>query len=1153
MREQSSSNITHTHKVFRGGETKVMKKSLLSLLIFALVFTMAAPAFAATGAAVKLSDISNSYAKEEIEALVEAGIIGGYADGTFKPANSITRAEFAKILALVLDLEEDAAAASVFTDVPAWAKGYVGALVNAELTTGVTATTYGSNQNISREQLATFFVRAWDLEEAAEEVNLTPKFNDADKVAPYAKANVALAGEIGFINGLPNGNFDPKGNAQRQAVARLAYEFYTNSEEYLAAAEEVIKENAPVPAELAVEKVYADNMKEVVIEFNQAVEEESATDKANFSLKSGKVIKLATLSEDATTVTLTLEGTLTNNKADAVSVSGVSAKEGDSVLDVKNVEFTTVDNTLPEVKEVTALGTKALKVEFSEPVQTVQQKDFTLDGKAFFGKIDTASNYRSVVIRPYSTTALEVGDHTLTVSGVKDFANFVALNSTHEFTVVEDKDAPTIEEATATLEYVTITFSEIVDPETISASKVYWKSGDSKKAAASYEQLADNKYRYHFNESNFLPTGSVTIYVEGVKDYSGNEIAKDTSVSVTPVIDQTRPEVKKVEALDKNTIKVTFSKPMEEASVKERNNYTVKNKDDKVVSVEGAKFVDGSNKEVLITLYGSLSTGNNTLTIKNLKDSTKLKNTMLDYTGTVTLADTANPKIASKFVNKSDRRVVIEFNKKMDIESLVNYSNYHITLGTDVVPLTEDIAEISVLQDGKVVVFQFVERYKNKVVDFADGSVTYLHVLGVKDTSNNLLDEFIKQNNKIDLLDEKLRKLSFGEYSSDYDGYAAGLTDRKTLKVKFNAGVIEARTDAFTLTDGNEITSVEVDGTSTVTLKFRYDVNTDATRLGVKVDFGRLVTLAGTSDGGTEVLVNNDESKNILDLVSPVVDNDGKRYEIVRNNVIVIPFSEELSHIAGATPQLMARDLEVRRVADNDKLLTAGTDYVVNVNGKNLEVTIKDGKNAPSIYTVKVLDNAQYIVDKSDAQNVISATSARETNGKVNQGAANDEKAAKDALDNAINAAKDLEEKSSVGTDSGQYSQEAKNALLAAITKAEGVLNAETSKEADFKKATSDLNDAVQTFKDSVVKPQPEAPTVELAPGSEQGTTKLVGSNNTMEYKLNGAEWESVTADDMELVVAEDDEIQIRVKADPETNTPAGKATELTVEAADIA
>ena len=51
---------------------------------------------------IKLTDIENCWAKQDIEYLVELGLIKGYEDNTFRPDESITRAEMAALLARVL-------------------------------------------------------------------------------------------------------------------------------------------------------------------------------------------------------------------------------------------------------------------------------------------------------------------------------------------------------------------------------------------------------------------------------------------------------------------------------------------------------------------------------------------------------------------------------------------------------------------------------------------------------------------------------------------------------------------------------------------------------------------------------------------------------------------------------------------------------------------------------------------------------------------------------------------------------------------------------------------------------------------------------------------------------------------------------------------
>ena len=76
---------------------KFTKRITAMLLIFVFAFTsmyMVAPA-------ADFSDVASDYAHyEAITALVDQGIINGYEDGTFKPENTITRAEFSKLLAV---------------------------------------------------------------------------------------------------------------------------------------------------------------------------------------------------------------------------------------------------------------------------------------------------------------------------------------------------------------------------------------------------------------------------------------------------------------------------------------------------------------------------------------------------------------------------------------------------------------------------------------------------------------------------------------------------------------------------------------------------------------------------------------------------------------------------------------------------------------------------------------------------------------------------------------------------------------------------------------------------------------------------------------------------------------------------------------------
>lgn len=71
---------------------------------------------------IRFADIQNHWARPFIEALAARRILNGYPDGTFRPNNSVTRAEFAAIIGAVFNISVKRPYIN-FTDVPAnhWA------------------------------------------------------------------------------------------------------------------------------------------------------------------------------------------------------------------------------------------------------------------------------------------------------------------------------------------------------------------------------------------------------------------------------------------------------------------------------------------------------------------------------------------------------------------------------------------------------------------------------------------------------------------------------------------------------------------------------------------------------------------------------------------------------------------------------------------------------------------------------------------------------------------------------------------------------------------------------------------------------------------------------------------------------------------------
>jgi len=98
---------------------------------------------------------------DAIETLASMGVIDGFTDGTFRPLDSLTRGQMAKIIASAFEFQIDANASIPYKDVTAAFTSFVHALSREGITKGVTATTFAPNRFISRQEMAAFMHRSY--------------------------------------------------------------------------------------------------------------------------------------------------------------------------------------------------------------------------------------------------------------------------------------------------------------------------------------------------------------------------------------------------------------------------------------------------------------------------------------------------------------------------------------------------------------------------------------------------------------------------------------------------------------------------------------------------------------------------------------------------------------------------------------------------------------------------------------------------------------------------------------------------------------------------------------------------------------------------------------------------------------------------------
>jgi 5'-nucleotidase / UDP-sugar diphosphatase len=143
-------------------------KSYRKLLATATTTTLVASAFApvVSADAKDFTDVPDRYT-DAVNFLVSKGA-KGLTESQFGTEKFIKRVDAAILLANVLDLDTANAPESGFTDVPKRAEGAVNALKAANITNGKTDTSFGSESNITRGELALWIQRGYGLVGTAE-------------------------------------------------------------------------------------------------------------------------------------------------------------------------------------------------------------------------------------------------------------------------------------------------------------------------------------------------------------------------------------------------------------------------------------------------------------------------------------------------------------------------------------------------------------------------------------------------------------------------------------------------------------------------------------------------------------------------------------------------------------------------------------------------------------------------------------------------------------------------------------------------------------------------------------------------------------------------------------------------------------------------
>ena len=152
---------------------------------------------------------------EVVDTLVSLGVINGYTDGSFKPNDTVTRAEMAKMIYVLRTGNSDASAynddKTTFTDINGhWARGYVKYCQSLGIIAGQSATKFAPDQTVTAQEAAKMLLVTLGYD--AEKAGLVG--------ASWASKTNALADENGLLEDV---NTSFTGPCPRQYAAQLMY------------------------------------------------------------------------------------------------------------------------------------------------------------------------------------------------------------------------------------------------------------------------------------------------------------------------------------------------------------------------------------------------------------------------------------------------------------------------------------------------------------------------------------------------------------------------------------------------------------------------------------------------------------------------------------------------------------------------------------------------------------------------------------------------------------------------------------------------------------------------------------------------------------------------------------------------------------------
>ncbi|GKV69216.1 hypothetical protein NCCP2716_17140 [Sporosarcina sp. NCCP-2716] len=479
--------------------------------------------------------------------------------------------------------------------------------------------------------------------------------------------------------------------------------------------------NVPTPAQAAVTTAVAKNPREIEVKFSQAVEDSSAENVSNYTLK---VNNVAVTAEKATqvddnTVILTLPSTLSNNDTYQVEKVANVLTEGtfQKMAEYKGEAKIFNNTTGPKLLKVAKKADDSLVLTFDKHVNpasaSVKIDNVTLTGTKTAAAYDDAGNYTLTFAKDSNAPAsiYGAGTHTVVVNNATDLSGVGTTVQQSTFVIGVDNTPPTVKSIKPVGSYTfDVEFSEpIANAPTnlsglIANGNLKVKLGNvdytNLGGVASSAKIDSTTYRvvldkevtvsgtpnttYSIYDAN-KTTSVVTVELKGYEDAAGL-IGKATTQSITLTKDTVKPTIKATNLNTYNSATKTFNVKFSEAlntTNFDASKVAVYDQNNVRLNLAGAP-VAITGDTVSITLDAS-STPTSAQQFKVVFDagavvdlSDNKNDALTTYVDNRQAATPVQPAIAS--VTTAKNVITVTYNDKMS-DSAITAANYKLDAG----------------------------------------------------------------------------------------------------------------------------------------------------------------------------------------------------------------------------------------------------------------------------------------------------------------------------------------------------------------------------------------------------------------------------------------------------------------------------------------